>query len=324
MNRGRCAAPAQREEFAGSELRRAFEAAHTGPARLEPAEIRQQWIPGYRGEPLSVWIVRPDHTAGPAPTVMYFHGGGFVLGGFATHERLVRGLAAAARVGVVFVEYSRAPEAVFPRAIEECYAATRYLAAHGEEFGLDGARLAVAGDCAGGNLAAVVALLAKYRGGPPLRAQLLLAPMLDATLSMASHRAAPGHPPFTPEVAGTCWRAYAPDEAQRSHPMVSPALAAASLLRGLPSACVIVGEYDPLRREGEAYAAKLEEAGVPVTAAAYLGCAHDFPLRGTPAAHDAVQLAANFLSRSLAAAPPPGEPPRRNVPLKALAHLLTA
>ena len=309
------------------ELRRAFEAAQTAALRPAPADVQQQWIPGYKGEPLSVWIVRPKPAEGLVPAVMYFHGGGFVLGGFETHQRLVRDLAAASGMGFVFVEYSRAPEAVFPRAIEECYAATRYIAEHGAEFGLDGAQhLAVAGDCAGANLAAAVALLAKYRGGPRLRGQLLLTPMLDATQSMPPDRATPGYPQFTRDLAESYWRAYAPDPEQRRHPMVSPALSSSSLLRGLPPACVILGENDAVRRDGEAYAAKLEQAGVPATSVVFLGSSHDFLLRnslaGRMAARDALALAANFLSRSMAGAPPAADSrSTRPVPLEALAHI---
>ncbi len=312
-----------------ADARRAFEAAQTAPITIEPAGIHQQWIPGYKGEPLSIWIVRPKQASGLVPAVMYFHGGGFVLGSFETHERLVRDLVAASGMGFVFVDYSRAPEAQFPRAIEECYSATRYIAEHGEEFGLDGSHLAVAGDCAGANLATVVTLLAKYRGGPPLRGQLLLAPMLDATLSMPSDRATPGHPPFTMDAAEAYWRAYTPDAAQRSHPMVSPVLASAGLLRGLPSACLLLGENDAVRPEGEAYAAKLEEANVPVTVVTYLGCAHDFLLRNSLAgrlgARDALAVAAQFLNGAMAGAPAVSTMQTyRPVPMQTLASIAAA
>lgn len=235
---------------------------------------------------------------------MYFHGGGWVLGDRETHDRLVREIANGAIAAVVFVDFTRSPEAKYPVAIEEAYAATKYVAENGRSLNLDSSRLAVAGDSVGGNMAAVVTLLAKERGGPKIGFQLLFYPVADANFDTPSyHEFATGHF-LTREAMKWFWRHYLPDDAAGKRLTASPLQASVQQLTGLPPALVITGEFDVLRDEGEAYAHKLNEAGVHVTAVRCLGTIHDFvmlnAIAGTPAARSAIALAADNLQRAFA------------------------
>jgi acetyl esterase len=253
---------------------------------------------------ISIKIVRPPKTSGTLPVIMYFHGGGWILGSYNTHDRLVREIANGARAAVVFVEYEPSPEAQYPVAIEQAYAATKYIADHAKEFNLDASRLAVAGDSVGGNMAAVVTLLAKERGGPRIQYQVLFYPVTDANLDNGSYREFTEGPWLTRAAMEWFWNAYAPDLATRKQPMVSPLQSSIEQLRGLPPALVITDENDVLRDEGEAYAHKLMQAGVSVTAVRYLGTIHDFvmlnAIADTPAARAAIAQANNALRSALA------------------------
>jgi len=232
---------------------------------------------GPTGE-IALRIVRPRDHADPLPVVLYFHGGGWVLGDRETHDRLVREIAVGARAAVVFVEYARAPEARYPVAVEQAYAATAWVADNGASIRVDPSRLAVAGDGVGGNLVAAVTLLAKERRGPPIRFQVLFYPVTDADVETASYEQFARGPWLTRAAMEWFWDSYAPDRAARSAPTVAPLRASLDQLRGLPPALVITAEVDVLRDEGEAYAHKLLAAGVPVTAVRYLGAIHDFVL----------------------------------------------
>ncbi len=219
-----------------------------------------------------------------------------------THDRLVRELAHGATAAVVFVEYSRSPEAKYPVALEECYAATQYIVENGERFNIDATRLAVAGESSGANIAAVVTLMAKQRKGPRIGFQVLLSPTTDANCDTPSfHEFATDHF-LTREQMKWFWNQYLPDEAARRQPTASPLQASVDQLAGLPPALVITGEFDVLRDQGEAYSHKLMEAGVSVTAARYLGAIHVFmlldPLAGIPAARGAIALANECLKRA--------------------------
>jgi acetyl esterase len=210
--------------------------------------------------------------------VLYFHGGGWVLGDKETHDRLVRELATGAQATVVFVANTPAPEARYPVAIEQAYAATAWVARNGTAIGVDPARLALAGDSVGGNMVAAVTLLAKERQGPRIAFQLLFYPVTDASFDNASHTQFAEGPWLTRQAMGWFWDSYAPDVAVRNEPTASPLRASLAQLQGLPPALVITDENDVLRDEGEAYAHKLMAAGVPVTATRYLGAIHDFVL----------------------------------------------
>jgi acetyl esterase len=214
----------------------------------------------------------------PLPVVLFFHGGGWVLGDIETHDRLVREIATGAHAAVVFVDYARSPEAHYPVAIEQAYAATKWVAENAAPLGLDPSRLALAGDSAGGNMVAAVTLLAKERQGPQIAFQLLLYPVTDARIETASYAQFADGPWLTRKAMQWFWNSYAPDVAVRNEPTASPLCATLEQLRELPPALVITAELDVLRDEGEAYAHKLLAAGVPVTATRYLGAIHDFAM----------------------------------------------
>jgi acetyl esterase len=244
---------------------------------------------------VAIRVVRPEGVASSLPAVLYIHGGGWVLGGFDTHLRLLHELSIGAGVAVVYVDYTPSPEARFPTAIEQCYAVLQWIAERGEEAGLDPKRVVIAGDSVGGNMSAAVTLLAKRRGGPQLRGQLLFYPVTDARMDSGSYRQFAEGPWLTKAAMAWFWDQYLPDGSQRSDPLASPLLAEADELRGLPPALVITGSNDVLRDEGEAYAARLAQAGVHTTAVRYVGTIHDFVMlngiAGTPAARGAIAQA---------------------------------
>ena len=204
----------------------------------------------------------------------------------------------------VFVNYTPSPEAQFPVPIEEAYAATQYVAEHGRRLGLVGASLAVAGDSVGGNMAAAVTLMAKQRKGPAIKYQVLLYPVTDADFTTGSYNEFADGPWLTKPAMEWFWNAYAPDKSDRSEITACPLRAPVSELRGLPPALIITDENDVLRDEGEAYARKLMEAQVDVTAVRYLGTIHDFMmlngLSGTLASKSSIQLVSQKLSLALA------------------------
>lgn len=265
---------------------------------LPPADLSQKTI-SVGGRDISLTIVRPAGVKGTLPAFMFLHGGGWVLGDFPTHERFVRDLVADSGVVAVFVNYTPSPEARFPVAIEEAYAATRWVAAHGAEIGVDGSRLAVAGNSVGGNMAAVVCLMAKERQGPALRAQILFWPVTDAHFENASYvQFAEGHF-LTRGMMQWFWDNYTTSADERRSIHASPLLATADQLAGLPPALVQTAEFDVLRDEGEAYARKLQAAGVEVVAVRYAGTIHDFGLLNAlsrvPSTRQALHQAAETL-----------------------------
>jgi acetyl esterase len=201
---------------------------------------------------------------------------------------------------VASVDYRLAPDTRFPGAVEDCFAATRWVVENAAALGADPRRVAVAGDSAGGNLAAVVAQIARDRGTPPLRFQLLVYPVADADFERASYRANADGYFLTRAAMQWFWDQYVPDAAERAHPYASPLRARS--LAGLPPALVISAEFDPLRDEGEAYAEALRRAGVPVQCSRYDGQIHGFFGMGyaIERARDAVDEAANALRKALA------------------------
>jgi acetyl esterase/lipase len=229
------------------------------------------------GYSVPLHIVRPAGASGSRPVFMFLHGGGWVLGDFPTHQRLVRDLVVLSGCAAVFVNYTRTPEAAFPQAIEECYAATKWVAAHGAEINVDGTRLAVVGNSAGGNLAAVTALMAKDRGGPHLKLQILLWPVTNAAFDTESYQQFATDRFLTRPMMQWMYGLYV-DEAQRRAVYASPLQASAAQLRGLPPTLIQVAENDVLRDEGEAYGRQLSAAGVPTTVIRYVGMIHDFGL----------------------------------------------
>jgi acetyl esterase len=277
----------------------------TNPVAMLPADIESRTIPaGPNGQNVSIRVVRPPgNREKTLPVVIFTHGGGWVLGGFDTHERLVRELANNADAAVVFVDYTSSPEAQYPIPIEEAYAATKWVAENGKSINIDPSRLAIAGDSVGGNMAAAVTLLAKERGGPKITFQALFYPVTDANFDTPSYLANQDGYWLTREAMKWFWNNYAPNNATRKEPTVSPLQASIDRLKGLPPALVITDEFDVLRDEGEAYAHKLMQAGVSVTATRYLGTIHDFMMLNvitdTPAVRGAIDQASGVLKNKL-------------------------
>lgn len=223
-------------------------------------------------------IVKPENAKDILPVFMFFHGGGWVLGDFPTHQRMVRDLVVESGAAAVFVNYSPSPEAHYPIAINQAYAATKWVAEHGEEIGVDGKRLAVAGNSVGGNMAAVVALMAKEKKGPSIKLQVLLWPVTDANFETESYNLYAKDRFLSKDLMMWMWDNYTTDPKQRKEIYASPLQATISQLSGLPPALVQTAENDILRDEAEAYARKLDEAGVKVTATRYNGMIHDWGL----------------------------------------------
>lgn len=255
------------------------------------------------GLSIKINIVRPAGNKSVLPVFMFFHGGGWVLGDFPTHLRLVRDLVVESGAAAVFVNYTPSPEAHYPVAVNQAYAATKWVAEHGKEINVDGKRLAVAGNSVGGNMAAVVALMAKDKKGPELKMQVLLWPVTDANFETGSYNQfATGHF-LTKNMMIWFWDNYTTDAAARKEIYASPLQATTAQLKGLPPALVQVAENDVLRDEGEAYARKMDEAGVNVTLVRYQGMIHDWgllnPLAAVPGTSAALLQAAAELKKSL-------------------------
>ncbi|WP_341704882.1 alpha/beta hydrolase [Ferrovibrio sp.] len=255
--------------------RKVLSGAQAGPVAKLNADIRDTSFPVGPFGSVNVRIVRPQGVSAPLPVVMYFHGGGWMLGGKDTHDRLVREIAVGAHAAVVFVDYRNAPESQYPNPNEEAYAATQYVVANARALNVDAARLAVAGDSAGGNMAAAVTLMAKDRNGPKIGHQVLFYPVTDDISRNGSYTAFGNGPWLTTRAMEFFFNAYLPATA-RNDVLAFPLKASVEQLKGLPSATVIVAENDLLRDEGEAYARKLDQAGVSVTATRYNGVIHDF------------------------------------------------
>lgn len=268
-----------------------------------PADIEEKTLPvGPTGE-VPIRIYRPQGVRGTLPVVVYFHGGGWILGSKHTHDRLLRDLVNATNAAFVFVSYTPSPEAQFPVPIEQGYAATKYISEHAKEFNFDANRLAICGDSVGGNMTAVVALLAKQRKGPQIRYQAMLYPVTDGSLSQKSHEEFADGLWLSSATLSWMWDAYAPNKADRKKPEAAPLQASLDQLKGLPPALLVVDENDILRDEGEEYARKLMQAGVEVTTLRMIGTVHDFcllnPLAETPATRATIQLAADKLAEAL-------------------------
>ena len=239
------------------------------------AKVENRTVPG-RDVDIPLRIYTPA-AEGPLPGLVFFHGGGWVIGSIDTHDNLCRSIANAASCVVVSVEYRLAPEHKFPAGIEDAYSATCWTAEHADRLGIDRQRIAVGGDSAGGNLAAVVSLMARDRQGPRLALQVLLYPITDRDLDTPSYlKYADGYL-LTRDGMAWFWNHYLPEGVSPHLPYVSPLRA--EDLRNLPPALVITAECDPLCDEGNAYAKRLEEAGVPVTLSCYPGMIHGFVRR---------------------------------------------
>lgn len=244
-------------------------------------------------------IVRPAGIKDRLPVFIFIHGGGWILGDYPTHKRLVRDLVVSSQAAAVFVNYTPSPEARFPQAINEIYAATKWVSAHGEEINVDGNRLAIAGNSVGGNMSTVITLMAKEKKGPVINFQLLLWPVTDASFSQASYSQYGNDRFLTTAIMKWMWNQYTLDAKERQSIYASPLQATVEQLKGLPPALIIVAENDILRDEGEAYGRKLDEAGVNVTTVRVNGMIHDYGLLNALANLPATQSSLFYAGKEL-------------------------
>ena len=289
-------------EMAPGAARKVLEDAQSAPINKLPVDEEWITVPAPVGD-VRVRIVKPQGTAGPLPVIVYMHGGGWILGNAGTHDRLVRELAVGARAALAFVEYPNSPDAHYPTAIEQGYATAQWITRNGASKGLDASRMAVAGESVGGNMAAALALMAKERGDVTFIQQSMYYPVTDAAMNTASYdQFATGYY-LTRKAMEWFWDAYTTDPAQRAEITASPNQASIKQVTGLPPTYLCVDEADVLRDEGEAYAAKLREAGVPVTTVRFDGTIHDFMLLNslseTRATRAAIDQATTFLRTGL-------------------------
>ena len=279
--------------------RLALDQAQSGGVRKHPVDMEDLTITDGPSGQVALRILRPQHAQTPLPVIVYIHGAGWVFGSPQTHDRLVRELAVGAGAAVVFPVYRLCPEVRYPTALEECYTAARWVGRFGQKHGLDAGRLAVAGDGVGGNLATVLTLLSRERGEPDIRLQVLFYPVTDAAFDTASyHQFAEGYH-LRRDTMMWCWEQYTRHPGERNEITASPLRASIALLHGLPPALIITAEADIVRDEGEAYASKLRQAGVRVTAVRFQGTIHDFvtlnALAHSASARGAIALATAWL-----------------------------
>ena len=291
------------EQLSVAEARAVLVAAQAGVKLTLPAADVSEKTINVDGKDIKLTIVRPAGVKKTLPGFMFFHGGGWVLGNYPTHERLVRDLVAESGAVAIFVNYTPSPEVGYGVAINQAYAASKWVAEHGKEIQVDGKRLSVAGNSVGGNMAAVVSLMAKDKGGPALRSQVLLWPVTDANFDNASYQQfADGHF-LTRNMMKWFWDNYTSDQGKRQEIYASPLRASKEQLQGLPQTLIQTAEFDVLRDEGEAYGRKLDAAGVKVSTVRYQGMIHDFGLLNVlakvPAVRSAMQQAGAELKQSL-------------------------
>jgi acetyl esterase len=299
--------PGQLPDMSPAEARQVLEKIQM---RKEPAAVNvQEATLSTQYGPVPVHVVKPLNSPEGKllPGVIYAHGGGWILGSYATHSRPVSELALRIPAAVVFVDYTRAPEARFPTQIYQILGAARYIAQSGASFGIDGSRLIIAGDSVGGNMAAAVTFLAKKQG-PKFLGQILMYPVTDCNFRTPSYRKFAKGPWLTKRAMQWFWDAYCPDKRQRTSYLASPLRAPTELLQGLPPALGIVDANDVLLSESEAYFGRLNRAGVPIAAARYQFMIHDFlmlnPLSDTPSVRSAMDSIVEFARRLFGAAPP--------------------
>jgi acetyl esterase len=264
-----------------------------------PVDVKDIRIKDGPSDQVAIQIFRPKNAGATLPVIVYIHGGGWVFGGKQTHDRLIRELTIRAKAAIVFPEYSLSPEARYPTALEESYSVVKWVAEHGEEHGMDPERLVVAGEGVGGNMTAAITLMAKERGGPFIWRQFLFYPVTNAAFDTNSyHEFAEGYYLRRDEMMWF-WDQYTKNASERNEITASPLRASIEQLRGLPPALIITAEADVVRDEGEAYARKLRQAGVHVTAVRFQGIIHDFvmlnALAHTAATRGAISLATAWL-----------------------------
>jgi acetyl esterase len=284
------------------EARKVLDDAQKGPVKTPSVQVEEKILPCGPDQKISVSIIRPTGNDQKLPVIIFYHGGGWVLGNKNTHHRLVCELAVGVPATVIFVNYTPSPEAQFPKPLDESFAATQYIVQHADEFHVDASRLALVGDSVGGNMAIAMTFLAKEKG-INIRSQVLFYPVTDANFNNGSYQQFAEGPWLTRAAMEWFWNAYAPHKDDRKKPLACPLQAPSDQLRNLPPALIITDENDVLRDEGEAYAHKLMQAEVPVQSVRFLGTCHDFvmlnALSETPAARGAIALAIDYLKKSL-------------------------
>ena len=255
------------------------------------------------GYTVKLTIVRPKGSKKKLPLFIFTHGGGWVLGDYPTHKRLVRDLVIASECAAVFVHYTLSPEAHYPQAINEIYAAAKWVSEHGDEINVDGKNMAAVGNSAGGNMTTALCMMAKDKGGPGIKLQILMWPATDASFTEDSYEKYGRQRFLTTPLMKWSWDRYITDTKQRKEKYASPLQASLEDLKDLPPALIQVAENDILRDEGEAYGRKLEQAGVKVISVRYNGMIHDFGmlngLAETAQVKGLIELAAAELKKHL-------------------------
>jgi len=289
------------EQMQPQEARSVLVGAQKG-AKLPPAKVTDKTI-SINGKEIKLKIVKPENAKGILPVFMFFHGGGWVLGDFPTHERLIRDLVRESGAAAVYVDYTPSPEAHFPVAINQAYEATKWVSLHGKDIGVDGRRLALVGNSVGGNMVAAVALQSKQFGGPKIRYNVMLWPVTNAEFDNASYNQYENGYFLTKNMMKWFWDHYTTKAEERNNILASPLRASKEQLKGFPPTLIQTAELDVLRDEGEAFGRKLDEAGVPVTVTRYNGVIHDFgllnPLSNEPAVKVALSQAGVELQKYL-------------------------
>jgi acetyl esterase/lipase len=256
------------------------------------------------GQAVKIHITKPTGAKSNSPCFIFIHGGGWVLGDYPTHRRLVRDLVVQSGAVAIFPDYTPSPEANYPTAINEIYAAAIWVANNGYEIGVDGKNMAIVGNSVGGNMTAAVTLMAKERNDPMFKLQVMLWPVTDASFETSSYNELAEGRFLTKKMMIWFWDTYLPEVFNRRHEIfASPLQASLEQLKDLPPALIQTAENDVLRDEGEAYARKLDEAGVPVTLTRYNGLIHDYgllnPIADVPAIRVAIFQAAATIKDAL-------------------------
>jgi len=289
------------EQMTPQEARQALIGAQKG-VTLPSAQVAEKIIT-VNGQSIKLKIVKPDNATGTLPVFMFFHGGGWVLGDFPTHERLIRDLVRSSGAAAVYVDYTPSPEAHFPVAINQAYEATKWVAEHGQEIGVDGSRLGLVGNSVGGNMVASVALQAKQFNGPKIRYNVMLWPVTDANFDSTSYNQYENGYFLTKNMMKWFWDNYTTNASDRNNILASPLRATTEQLKGFPQTLIQTAELDVLRDEGEAFGRKLDAAGVPVTVTRYNGMIHDYgllnPLSQEPTVRTALEQAGAALQNHL-------------------------
>jgi len=289
------------EQMTPQEARQVLIGAQKG-VTLPSAQVAEKIIT-VNGQSIKLKIVKPDNATGTLPVFMFFHGGGWVLGDFPTHERLIRDLVRSSGAAAVYVDYTPSPEAHFPVAINQAYEATKWVAEHGQEIGVDGSRLGLVGNSVGGNMVASVALQAKQFNGPKIRYNVMLWPVTDANFDSTSYNQYENGYFLTKNMMKWFWDNYTTNASDRNNILASPLRATTEQLKGFPQTLIQTAELDVLRDEGEAFGRKLDAAGVPVTVTRYNGMIHDYgllnPLSQEPTVRTALEQAGAALQNHL-------------------------